>query len=211
MGQNAGAGSGGAPSAPGSNLAWWVAGALLVVVLIALGYPILSRGTSPSGGSMPPSGAGGTEGGGLVDLTTMSLEDQATRLFNRVMTSNSTGDTADVAFFLPKALVIYEELNPTDPDGIYHYALLHMVGQDPEAALAKAQEGLAQVPDYLLLLAVSAEAELALGDSAAARDYYSRLVGAYDAEMALMRPGYDHHARILPSYREEAEAFLGGG
>ena len=195
----------------GGNLGWWVAGALLVVVLVALGYPILTRsgGGSSGGGSVPMGTSGG--GAGLVDLTTMSLEEQATLLFNRVMTSNSTGDTADVAFFLPKALVIYEELNPTDPDGIYHYALLQMVGRDPEAALAKAREGLAQVPEYLLLLAVSAEAELAMGDSAAAGDFYRRLLSSYDAEMATMRPGYDHHERILPTYREEAESFLQGG
>ncbi len=200
-----------APDASRNNLAWWVAGALLVVVLVALGFPILSgdRGSEAPGGGAPPGMGGG--GSGLVDLTTMTLADQATVLFNRVMTSNSTGDTADVAFFLPKALVIHEELNPDDPDGLYHFALLHMVGQDHEAALAKAGEGLAQIPDYLLLLAVSAEARLALGDSAAARDHYAHFLRVYDTEMTLTRPGYDHHARILPAYREEAEAFLRGG
>jgi hypothetical protein len=191
-----------------------VAGVLLVVVFVALGYPILrsgnGQGTAGGGGSQPAGGIQGS-GSGPVDLTTMSLEEQATLLFNRVMTSNSTGDTADVAFFLPKALVIHEQLGPSDPDGIYHYALLHMVGGDSEAALAKAQEGLAQVPDYLLLLAVSAEAKLALGDSAGAQGLYEHLVRVYDAEMALMRPGYDHHSRILPTYLGEARAFLRGG
>ncbi len=184
-----------------------------MVVLVAVGYPILSRngGDGDGGGGVaPPAGMGGS-GAGAVDLTTMSLEEQATVLFNRVMTSNSTGDTADVAFFLPKALIIHEEVSPTDPDGIYHYALLHMVGEEYEAALAKAQEGLAQVPDYLLLLAVSAEAKLALGDAAGAREIYGHLVEVYDSEIALMRPGYDHHSRILPAYLEEAQAFLRGG
>jgi tetratricopeptide (TPR) repeat protein len=150
-------------------------------------------------------------GSGITDLTTMPLEEQATVLFNRVMISNSAGDTDDVAFFLPKALVIHEQLAPTDPDGIYHYALLLMVDDDFEGALAKALEGLEEVPDYLLLLAIAGEASAAVGDSAAARDFYSHLLEVYDVEMDLMRFGYDHHQPILPVYREAAAEFLGGG
>jgi tetratricopeptide (TPR) repeat protein len=146
-----------------------------------------------------------------LDLTTMSLEEQATRLFNRVMTSNSAGDTADVAFFLPKALTIYEQVAPTDPDGIYHYALLFLVGGDFQAAFAKAQEGLVQVPDYLLLLAAGAEAAIGVGDRATAGEYYGHFLEVYDAEMGLARPGYDHHQPILPAYREDASVFLGQG
>ncbi len=200
------------PSGGNSNLAWWVAGALLVVVLISLGYPVLSRGGSPSGAGVTPAGMGGSTGGaGAVDLTTMTLEEQGTILFNRVMSSTSAGDTADVEFFLPKALVVYEQLNPTDPDGIYHYALLHQTGGDFEAALAKAQEGLAQVPDYLLLLAVAAQAKAGLGDNDGAKEVYSHFLDVYDAEMALLRPGYEHHQPIFPEYRTQAQAFLNQG
>jgi tetratricopeptide (TPR) repeat protein len=189
-----------------------VAGGLLIVVIIALGYPVLTRdsnGVGGAGGAAPPGmGGGGSE---LLDLTQMSQDSLATLLFNRVMMSNSTGDTADVEFFLPKAFTIYEQLNPTDPDGLYHFALLHLVAQDYEAALAKAAEGLDQVPTYLLLLAVSGEAAAALGDSAAAREFYSRYVDQYDTEMALLRPGYEHHQPIFPQYLSEARAFLGQG
>jgi tetratricopeptide (TPR) repeat protein len=183
-----------------------------MVVLVALGIPVLTRGPAPVGGPQTPADMGGATGGGnVVDLTTMSLEDQGTLLFNRVMTSNSNGDTADVEFFLPKALVIYEQLNPADADGRYHYALLYQVGGDFEAALAKAREGLEEIPDYLLLLAVAGEASASLGDDTGAREYYSRFLEVYDAEMALMRPGYEHHQSIFPVYRDEARAYLGVG
>ncbi len=201
-------------------MAWWVAGALLAVTLVALGYPVLTRGTgSGMGGSGAPPGTGGSGappgmGGsgtdsGLVDLTAMTLEEQATILFNRVMSSNSAGDTADVEFFLPKALTIHEQLNPTDPDGLYHFALLHMVDEDYASALDKAREGLAEVPDYLLLLGVAAEASLGMGDDEAAREYYAHLLDVYDAEVGMSRIGYDHHQPMFPAYREEARAFLG--
>jgi len=184
----------------------------MAVVLVVLGYPVLTRGAGPAGGGASPAGMGGSAGGGTaVDLATMTLEEQGTILFNRVMTSSSAGDTADVAFFQPKAIVIYGELNPTDPDGLYHFALLHQVGGDSEAALAKAQEGLAETPDYLLLLAVAAEASAGLGDGAAARELYSHFLEVYETEMGLLRPGYEHHQSIFPVYRQEAQAFLDAG
>jgi tetratricopeptide (TPR) repeat protein len=141
----------------------------------------------------------------------MPVDSQATVLFNRVMTSSSIGDTADVEFFLPKALLIHEQLNPTDPDGLYHFALLHQVGGDFEAALAKARQGLAEVPDYLLLLAVAAESLANLGEEEEAGELYGRFLEVYDAEMALMRPGYEHHQPIFPAYKAEAEEFLNRG
>ena len=196
-------------------MAWWVAGALLVVTLVALGYPVLTRDSGPTGGmggSAPPPGMGGSGGGpSAVDLTTMTLDQQGTILFNRVMSSSSNGDVEDVAFFLPKALVIYEQINPTDPDGLYHFALLYMVGEDYDAALEKVQEGLAQIPDYVLLLGVGAEAAVGKGDMVLARDFYTHLLEVYDTEMGTSRIGYDHHQPMFPSYRTEAESFLAGG
>lgn len=196
----------------GQNLGWWVAGALLVVVLVALGYPILrpSEGPGGNGATLPGMGAPGA-GTSAVDLTTMPIQEQATILFNRVMASSSSGDTADVAFFLPKALIIHEQLNPTDPDGLYHFALLHLVEEDYESALAKAEEGLAQIPDYLLLLAVAAEASIGLGEEEAAREWYAHFLEVYDAEMTVVRPGYEHHTQIFPAYRDQAELYLAGG
>jgi hypothetical protein len=188
---------------------------MLVIVLVALGYPVLNRGANPGAGSVPggmPPGMGGTgTGAGAVDLTNMSLEEQATRTFNRVMSAKSAGDTASVAFFLPMALTVYQELNATDPDSRYHVALLHMAGGDAEAALATAREGLAEEPDYVLLLGVGAEAAVALGDDATARQYYTHLLEVYDTELGMSRIGYDHHQPMFPAYREAARAFLGQG
>jgi len=197
----------------GNTLAWWVAGALLVVAIVALGLPILTRespGPGPGQGGMPP-GMGGQGSAPAVDLSNMTPEEMATGLFNRVMTSASQGDSLGVATHLPMALSVHEELNPTDPDGLYHFALLHQVAGNHEAALEKARQGLEQVPDHLLHLAVAAESQAALGDTTAAREHYRHLLDVYEAEVERDRPGYDHHPRMLPVYRDEARAFLGQG
>jgi tetratricopeptide (TPR) repeat protein len=184
----------------------------MMILLFFLGYPALTNTPPVSGAGDPPPGMGDGSGNATtVDLTTMSLEEQGTVLFNRVMASSAAGDTADVSFFLPKALTIYGQLDPSDPDGLYHFALLYQVGGDFETALATAQRGLAEVPDYLLLLAVVAESSAASGDREGARDAYQHFLDVYETEMGLMRPGYEHHQAIFPVYREAAEAFLSQG
>jgi tetratricopeptide (TPR) repeat protein len=198
-----------------SKMAWWAAGVMLVVTLIALGYPVLTRGSgsAPAGGMGGAGAPPGMGGGGSVpvDLTTMSLEEQGRLLFNRVMTSSSNGDAADVEFFQPKAIVIYEQIAPQNPDGLYHFALIHLVGEEFTEALAKAEQGLADVPDYILLLGSAAEAAIGLGDNEAAQGYYTHLLEVYDAEMGMTRDGYDHHQAMFPTYREAAQAFLNQG
>ena len=166
-----------------------------------------------------PGGTGGTarvwvpqaRATSAVDLTTMPLEEQAMVLYDRVMRSSSAGDTADVAFFLPKALVVHEQMNPEDADGIFHFTLLYLTGEDFDAALAKAKEGLDRVPDHLLLLGASGEAAAGLGDLDAAREFYRHFLDVYETEMGLMRSGYEHHQPLFPVYREEARAFLDRG
>jgi len=189
-----------------------VAGVFLVILLVALGYRVLTRNGATGSGVQAPAGMGGETGdAGLVDLTQIPLEEQGTRLFNRVMSSNSAGDTANVNLFLPMALTVLEQLAPTDPDGLYHFALLYQVGGEFESALAKAQEGLEASPDYLLLLAVAGEASASLGERAQAEGYYRHFLDVYDDELARGRPGYDHHQPIFPVYREEALAYLSQG
>jgi len=206
------------PVPPGNaNMAWWVAGVMLVVTLIALGYPVLTKGSGDGvgggmGGAGAPPGMGSSgAGAGAIDLSTISLEDQANILFNRVMASSSNGDLADVEFFQPKGIVIYEQIDPQDPDGIYHYALLHLVGGEFEEALAKAEQGLADVPDYLLLLGAAAEAAIGMGDTEGARGFYTHLLEVYDTELGMTRVGYEHHQPMFPAYREQARAFLNQG
>lgn len=210
-GARAGAPSGASESTAkaGVDAGWWVAGGLLVVVLIFVGISVIGGGdqTTPTGGAPVAAVGGGTP----PDLSTMTPREAADRLFNRVMTAAAQEDTAEANSFLPMALDAYELAKPLNEDGLFHLSLLQRAAGQREEALATAQEGLTTNPDHLLNLSAAAEAALQLGDSAAAREYYQRLVDAWDTEMAAGRPEYDEeHATLMPLIREEADSFLVG-
>lgn len=198
------------------NLGWWVAGLLLVALILFLLVPVLQpdrgRQVGPPGGGMPAAGGAGQLGPAPnVDLTTMTPREAADRLFDRVMRAAEAGDSTEVAMFLSMAIDSYERARPLDADGLYHLSLLHQTGGDAEAALETAREGLEEHPDHLLLLGAAAESARELGDSATAREHYSHLLEVWDEERESGLEDYEVHSAILPRIRDDAETFLDGG
>jgi hypothetical protein len=138
----------------------------------------------------------------------MTPRQAADRLFDRVMRAASGGNDAEVQQFMPMALAAYEQAQPLDLDGLFHLALLHQTNGDHAAASAIANtQILADNPNYLLGLSVAAESALALGDSAAARQHYTRFLEAYDSEMARGLEEYGGHSAVITQTRQDAVAF----
>jgi tetratricopeptide (TPR) repeat protein len=189
------------------RLPWVAAGAVLALALIALLVPVL-RSHAPGAAPMPLGGATTEFGAGGPPPLSGSIREQADRLFNRIMQARSEGDTEQAMFFVPMALMAYREAGPLDRDGLYHLGLLENLAGEHDAARATAARILADEPTHLLALAVAAEAALATGDSAAARNFYRALLDAFDGEHTRDLPEYRDHARILPDYRAAAEAFI---
>ena len=194
----------------GKDVGWWVAGGLLVAVLLLVGINALldSREASPSasGGALPAA-----TGGSPPDLSSMTPREAADRLFNRVMTAAAREDTGEANSFLPMAINAYELAQPLNDDGLFHLSLLQRAAADYEESLATARQGLQANPEHLLNLSSAAEASLQLGDAQAGQEFYERLLDAWDGEIAAARTEYDEHAPLLPLIREDAEAFLSGG
>jgi len=191
----------------GESLGWWVAGSLLVVILLAIAYRTFGWGgeESPSAAAAPALGPTGS-----VDLASMTPREAADRLFTRVMAAVEQGNDAEAMSFLPMAIDAYGLARPLDSDGLYHLALLQAASGAFAASLESAKEGLTAAPEHLLLLSSAGEASKELGDQAAAAGFYTLLLDAWDREMALQRQEYTDHARILPLLREDAELFLDG-
>jgi hypothetical protein len=200
-----------------SVLPWAVAGAALLGLIVVLLVPRLRSAPQPAGQTpvQPPFAAApagapsaGGENPGAVDLSQMTPREAADRLYNRVMTAASTGDSAQAQRFLPMAVMAYQRVEPLDADGRYHLAALHLVGHDWAAARAEADTLLAASPTHLFGLYIAGDAEYGRGNTAAARDFYRRFLRAYDAEVAKRLPEYEEHSQGLPAMRAQAVARL---
>jgi hypothetical protein len=194
----AGAGTGDAGS---SNLPWYIAGAVLVVLIVILVLPMVRDDSGASVTRAPFTGSGAP---GTPPPLTGTPREQADALFNRIMGAREAGDSAGAVFFTPMAIQAYAAAQPLDDDGLFHLAAVHNVAGDHASAIAVAEQILARNPNHLLALAAAGEASELAGDSAAARNYYSRFLAAYDTEFARGLPEYQDHARIFPEYQAAA-------
>jgi hypothetical protein len=217
-----GAAAGATAAAPAatkpSPLPWIVAGVAVLALAAVLLVPRLSRDEAAAPAVPGSTGGGpfaaapqGAPGGGdprAVDLSQMTPREAADRLFNRVMTAASTGDSAQAKQFQPMAVMAYQRVEGLDADGRYHLAALHLIGGDFAAARAEADSILAANPTHLFGLFTAGEAEARRGNQAAARDFYQRFLQAYDAEMAKSLAEYREHAQGLPAMREQARQIV---
>jgi len=181
-----------------------VAGVVLVGIILVALYPIFSPQNQNVGAPV------GSTTGAPPNLDTMTPREAADRLFDRVMRSVAAGDTQDAANFLPMAINAYDLARPLDLDGRHHVAMLMLESGDNEGALAEAEAGLEEYPNHLFLLGAAADAHLAMGDTAQARNYYQRMLDAWDDELPSARPEYELHVNLQPILRQSAEEFLGG-
>ena len=198
--------------ASGNQVAWWMAGALMLGLILVIAYPVYGPGRPGASQPVVPGPAAGPAArpvGAPPDLSSMTPREAADRLFNRVMTAVSADDSAEASTFLPMAIAAFELAEPLDTDGGFHLVLLHLTGQFNAEALEGAEEILSEQPNHLLGLAMAGDASLALGDSASARRYYRHWLDAYESETAKDLLEYRDHAAMFPEMQVTAEA-LGG-
>lgn len=203
------AAAGGGQGESSSNLPWYIAGAVLLVLLFVLVSPMImgEDDSVPARGTATFQGAPG--GPGLAPLSGTPRE-QADRLFNRVMAAREQGNTAEALQFAPMGIQAYQMAEPLDDDGLYHLAMLQNTAGDYNGALQTSQRILDRNPNHLLALAASAEAATGQGDLAAARGFHERYLAAYNDEVGRDLPEYIDHSGILPEYRREALRATGG-
>jgi hypothetical protein len=185
-----------------SNLPWYVAGGVLLVVIVVLVASMWSGDEIPAPGTAPFMGSPAAPG--TPPPLNGTPRELADRLFNRIMGAREQGDMATAQQFAPMGIQAYEGAEPLDDDGLYHLAVIHNVAGNHEEGRAIAERILAGNPNHLLALAAAAEAMEGAGDQAAALRYHKRFVDAYNSEIGRALPEYLDHARIIPEYREAA-------
>jgi hypothetical protein len=196
--------------APNQRAAWIVAGVCVLALIVTIIFVFARRAPTAAGEAGAPAAAG-TGAPATTDLSQMSPAEQATRLFDRVMRAQESGDTGQVTFFAPMAVQAYQMLGANlDPDSRLHVGLLQLAAKNPAGARAQADTLLRISRTHLYGLLLKARAAEAMGDAATARGAMQAFVANYDAERAKNLPEYAEHNQLLLETRDQAVRGPGG-
>jgi len=197
-----------------AGLPWGIAGLALGALLAVL----FLRGAGGAGGANTPAlggapFAGGAPAGGAPapDISQMSPEERAQRLFDRVMRLQEEGKQDSVQFFLPMAVGSYQQLPAMSLDSHFDVGLLQLVGGDQAAGLSEADSIRQQAPTHLFIFVLRARAAQARNDTQALARAYQDFLKNESAERARNRPEYSEHSRILDAFHTEATSRPGTG
>src|SRR5256885_1369350 len=138
---------------------WAIAGAALGALVTVLA--LRATGNRPGAGSTEQSASSSVLR--APDISQMSPDERANRLFNRVMILAEAGKNDSVRFFLPMALGAYGQLPTLDADARYHVGLLQLAGGDANGALAQADTIRQAIPTHLFIYVLRAHAYQAQG------------------------------------------------
>jgi len=203
--------SGAAAAGWRASLPWGVAGAALGALVTVLALRLggaTGRGTGDAGGvgdgPLPSSPVS------PPDISQMSPEERATRLYNRVMSLHSQGQADSADFFLPMALQAYAMLPALDVDARYHMGVLYLTAGNAAAALAQADTIRRVAPTHLFGFMLRARALELTHDTPGAVRAYRAFLQHEAAERARQRPEYGEHAQNLDAFRDQAKQVTAG-
>jgi hypothetical protein len=127
------------------------------------------------------------------DISSLSPEERADRLFNRVMLLDSQGKTDSVLFFAPMAISAYQMISPLNLDQRYDLGRIAEVAGAIPLAKAQADTILKENPNHLLGLILAARVASLSGDAAAKKQYETKFLQIEKTEIARNLPEYDRH------------------
>jgi double zinc ribbon protein len=220
----AGVSTAAAPAPPASPLPWIVAAIALVCMLafFAGTFYRSKRGSTLDApqNALPQAGLDdrgqqpdpGSEEGAVraPDISQMSPQERADRLFNKVMILNSQGKSDSVLFFAPMALESYRLLNPMNADQRYDMGRIAEVAGAIPLAGAQADTILQQNPTHLLGLILAARIAGLENDHAKQAGYVKRFLSALESEKAKKLPEYDRHQDDIANAAADARKQASG-
>lgn len=185
-------------------LPWAVtAVALLALLAMLAGKGFSRRGAVPDAGA--PSQAGvefesaPSPARASTDISQLSPEESADRLFNRVMQLDSERKTDSVKFFAPMAISAYQMIGALIVDQRYDLGRIAEVSGALPLARAQADSILREQPSHLLGLVLAARIAALERDGADLRRIESRLLAVERSELARGLPEYQRHEADIMS------------
>lgn len=186
-----------------ARLPWILSGLALVAFAVAISL-MIREGTGERAPGMPPTGSiiEGSQpatGPRAIDLSSMSAQQAADRLFDRTMREESAGDTARALTFANMAVQAYSMVPAAelDADAYFHLGLLELMRGQPDAAALHAEAILAAAPDHLLGWVLKERVAERRGDAAGARQARNRFLGALESQRAMNLEEYAQHRGII--------------
>ena len=176
----------------------WAVAAIALVALIALvagqrfGRP--TAGAALAAGDAPVAAPGAAPG---IDISRMTPDQRAERLFDRIMALAERGRTDSVQFFAPMAIQAYAMIGALNADQRYDLGRVAIVSGEEQLARAQADTILAARPTHLLGLLLAADAARLRGAARAESTYTQRFVAAVPGERASQLPEYQQHANDI--------------
>ena len=143
------------------------------------------------------------------DISGLSPQERADRLYNRVMLLATQGKVDSVQFFAPMALTAYQMLSPLNADQRYDMGRIGEVAGALPLAKAQADTILRQDPNHLLGLILEARLATLAGDSIQLHSYERRLVAAQKTELATRKEEYIRHQDDITNALQQARKSLG--
>jgi hypothetical protein len=182
-------------------LAWVIP----VMAVAVLGGYLAGKST---GGREPVGAAASTPGGNgasfsAADLASMSPQERASRLYDKVMQDGESGHLDSARIYAPMALQAYAALGPPDAHSRYDVGMIWAVVGDSTKARAEATNILNERPTHLLglLLAMRTAATPQLRST-----YERRFVAAAKTELPSAVPEYDEHRHDIDFGLRAAQA-----
>ena len=203
------------PRSASASLPWIVAAIAFVVLLAFLagkGYnarrgstldgpqnALTQAGLDDRGASAPAEGAVRAP-----DISQLSPQERADRLFNRVMLLSSQGKSDSVLFFAPMAINAYQMLSPLNSDQRYDLGRIAETAGALPLARAQADTILIDNPKHLLGLVLASRIAALDKRATDQKAFDARLVSAYQAESARKLAEYERHADDIQNALTEA-------
>jgi zinc-ribbon domain len=198
------------PSASSNQTLPWAVAAIALLALIALvaGQRFNRRpaaATVESPVAAPPTAgpfAGGDPGAGATDpntaerpvrapdISAMSPEERALRLFNRVVSLAEQGKRDSVQFFAPMALMSFQSLPSPSPLQRFELGRIAQLAEVKEIVSAQADTILKASPTHLLGLTLASTGAGMRKEFTKQADFDRRLIAAVTAERAKNLPEY---------------------
>ena len=179
-------------------LPWAIAGiALLSLIALVVGQRFGARPSaapeSEAGGANAPFAGGAGAMPRAPDISQMTPQQQAERLYDRIMREYEAGQIDNVRTFMPMAIAAYERLAPLSLDQRYDLGRIGEVGGDTPLARAQSDTILRTRPTHLLGLILAAKAARMEKNETRARELDAKLLAAEPTERAAALPEYLLH------------------